>query len=59
MPKDQRLGEAVMQLCHQFPKCLDLLWRARVNLTPQGIKAPLIADADRVSVMPHDMSTRL
>ena len=55
MPDDQRLGEAGMQTFHQIPKCLDLLRRTGVNLTPQGVEAPFVANADAMPVVVHHM----
>ncbi len=48
-----------MHLLDEFPQRPDLLRRPGVRGLTFCIEAPLIADANGVSVMPHDMGTHL
>ena len=59
MPKDQRPGKPGMTTLDELSQGPDLLRRAGVRGLTRSIEAPLITDANGVSVMPHDMGTHL
>ena len=59
MPDDQGLRELPVQLCQHPPEGRLLLRRPGVRRLPMFIEAPLITDADGVTVVPITVRTYL
>ena len=59
MPDNHRPWKSGMTTLDELSQCPDLLRRAGVRGLTRSIEAPLITDANGVSVMPHDMGTHL
>ena len=59
MTNDDSLRKVSMHPFHQLPQGTNLLRRPCVAGFPSRIESTLIADADRMAVMPHNMGTHL
>ena len=55
MPKDDSLRKHPMHALHQLPQGPHLLRRPGISSNTSCIQPTLIADANRMAVMPHDM----
>ena len=59
MTYNQRLREIPMITLHELTQGSDLLRSPRIFGLSMRIQPTLIADANRMAIMPHDMSPRL
>ena len=59
MTYNQRIREIPMIPLHELPQGTDLLRSPRIFGLSMRIQPTLIADADRMPIMPHDMGTHL
>lgn len=59
MTDDNSLREIGMHPLHQLSQGTNLLRRSGIDLLPRSIQTTLIADANGVAIMPHDMGPHL